>query len=252
MMLKEQRYKRIMDLIERQSTVTVKALADHLGVTRMTIRRDLDDLESRQLLIRIHGGARKKQVYGYRELSHDQKRTINIKEKKYIAQKCVQLIHDEDHIFIGPGTTNELIFDYLQHIHHLDVVTNAITIFERFKNDERFDVVLIGGRYRRHSGTFIGYFANKLLDEIKVDRAFIGVNGIIDSSLTTANEEEGNGQKIILDNAIERYVVADHAKFGVEAFHRFYKVSDLTAIITDPGISEETAAFYKKMTQVIR
>ncbi|MCO7124643.1 DeoR/GlpR family DNA-binding transcription regulator [Sporolactobacillus shoreicorticis] len=250
-MLKEERFKKIIDLVDKHATVSVNALAERLGVTKMTIRRDLNDLEHKQLLVRIHGGA-KKTVPSYMELSHEQKRTININEKKHVAQKCAQLIHDDGYVFIGPGTTNELIFDYLHHIHHLDVITNAITIFERFKNDARFDVILIGGRYRMSSGTFIGYFANKMLSEIKVGQAFVGVNGVMGTSVTIANEEEGNGQRIILNNADERYVTADHTKFGVEAFHHFYKVSDLTAIVTDPAVSQQNIRYYEHLTQLIR
>lgn len=250
-MLKEERFQKIMQQVDQLDTVRVTDLAKELDVTEMTIRRDLDDLEAKQLLVRIHGGARKKRVRNYTELSHGQKRTINVEEKRHIASKCAELIKNEETVFIGPGTTNELIYDYLNHIQHADIVTNAITIFERFKEDSRFDVILIGGRYRQRSGTFIGYFANQLLNQINVNKAFIGTNGIIDLYVTTANEDEGSGQKLILDNAGERYVVADHSKFGMEAFHRFYKISDLTGVVTDPGIDEKTTEFYKKYTQLI-
>lgn len=250
MILKEERYQQIIKMVNEEETVTVNALADKLGVAKMTIRRDLDDLERRRVLLRIHGGAQK---IGspYKELSHNQKRTLHVSEKQHIAQKCAALIHEDENVFLGPGTTNEMIFDYLDHIQHLDIVTNAMTIFERFKEDSRFDLLLIGGRYRRRSGTCIGYFANKLLNEIKVSKAFIGTNGISGSFVTTANEEEGNGQQVILNNAAERYVVADHSKIGVEAFYRFYEVEQLTAIITDPGIDQDIVDEYRKMTRMI-
>ena len=87
--------------------------------------------------------------------------------------------------------------------------------------------------------TFVGQFANKLLKEIKVSKAFIGVNGIDGHHVSTANEEEGNGNAIILNNAIEKYVVADNSKFDSYSFYSFYRVEDLNAIITDDSIPKK-------------
>lgn len=250
-MLKEDRYRLILDVISQKDVVKVSELAERLNVAEMTIRRDLNALEEQGLIERVHGGAKKKGTIPYVELSHVQKQTINVEEKKHIAQKCAELICDHDIVFIGPGTTNELIYDYVK-AENVDVITNSITVFNRFKHDSRYDVILIGGRFRERTGTFIGYFANKLLSEIKVNKAFIGTNGIIDTRVTTANEEEGNGQRIILDNAAEKYILADHSKFGVEAFCTFYDVKNVTAIITDTKISPQIEDYYKKWTKIIK
>ena len=99
--------------------------------------------------------------------------------------------------------------------------------------------------------TFVGQFANKLLKEIKVSKAFIGVNGIDGHNVTTANEEEGNGNAIILNNAIEKYIVADNSKFDSYSFYCFYQLDGLDAVITDDHISPKVKEKYKSYTNVL-
>lgn len=254
-MLREERYQRILKDIELNRTVRVSDLAKKLDVTEMTIRRDLSDLEEKNLLIRVHGGARKKHDDDYRELSHLQKQTINVEKKQSIAKHCVDLIQDQDVVFIGPGTTAGFIYDFLdkERYEHVDIVTNSVTVFEQFQNDApRFEIILVGGRYRSRTGTFVGYFTNKMLHEFNVNKAFIGTNGIVKMSITTANEEEGTAQKIILDNASETYILADSTKFGVEAFHNLYDVRNISAIITDSSIDSQLVSYYEDVVKIIK
>ena len=123
--------------------------------------------------------------------------------------------------------------------------------FEKLKDFPNYDLILVGGRYRVKTQTFVGQFANKLLKEIKVSKAFIGVNGIDGHSVSTANEEEGNGNAIILNNAIEKYVVADNSKFDSYSFYSFYRVEDLNAIITDDSIPKKIKDKYGLYTKII-
>lgn len=248
-LIKEERYQSILSMLEKNQTVEVSELAKLLNVTEMTVRRDLQALENEGLLVRVHGGARKKDSH-YVELSNNQKETINVELKKHIGQLCADLIEENESVFIGSGTTSSCIFDYLEN-KHFNLITNSITIFERAIKMPNIDVILVGGRYRKKTGTLVGYFANKLLSEIKVTKAFIGTNGISGTDITTANEEEGYGLQIILNNAIERYILADSTKFGIEAFFTFYDVKNTTGIITDKNINPHVADYYKKLTKII-
>ena len=137
-----------------------------------------------------------------------------------LPKKCADLIENGDTVFIGSGTTTDFIGDYLEG-KEISIVTNSLPIFEKLKDFPNYDLILVGGRYRVKTQTFVGQFANKLLKEIKVSKAFIGVNGIDGHSVSTANEEEGNGNAIILNNAIEKYVVADNSKFDSYSFLQF-------------------------------
>ena len=247
--MKDSRHVEILQELDRKSVVSVKELKELFGVTDMTIRRDLIDLEKQGLLVRVHGGAHKKVKDSLLEASHSEKNLINIDEKRTIAKKCAELIENGDTVFIGSGTTTDFIGDYLEG-KEISIVTNSLPIFEKLKDFPNYDLILVGGRYRVKTQTFVGQFANKLLKEIKVSKAFIGVNGIDGHSVSTANEEEGNGNAIILNNAIEKYVVADNSKFDSYSFYSFYRVEDLNAIITDDSIPKkikDKSALYTKI-----
>lgn len=237
MLLKENRHEVILDMLEQKSIVRVVEIKEKLNVTEVTIRRDLKELENKGFLQRVHGGAKKINKNTFEERSNLEKRQLNIEEKKHIGKLAASLIKANDVIFIGSGTTNEFIIDYIQ-VNHLKVVTNSIDIFSKLSSDERFEVILIGGRLRRKTGTFIGPFSNNMLELIHVHKAFVGTNGIFEGQVTTANEEEGNAQKIILDKAEESYIVADTTKLGVKAFYGFFSLKDSTALITGKRPSE--------------
>lgn len=248
--MKESRQRIILQELDQSGIVSVKNLKELLHVTDMTIRRDLIDLEKQGLLTRVHGGAHKKVRDGLNEVSHSEKTMLNIEEKKTIAQKCAGLIVNGDTVFIGSGTTTDFIGDYLDG-KDISIVTNSLPIFEKLKDNPNFDLILIGGRYRVKTQTFVGQFANNLLREIKVSKAFIGVNGIDGYNVTTANEEEGNGNAIILNNAIEKYIVADNSKFDSYSFYTFYRLDNIDAVITDENLSPKVREKYNSYTSLL-
>ena len=248
--MKESRQRIILQELDQSGVVSVKNLKELLHVTDMTIRRDLIDLEKQGLLTRVHGGAHKKVRDGLNEVSHSEKTMLNIEEKKTIAQKCAGLIVNGDTVFIGSGTTTDFIGDYLDG-KDISIVTNSLPIFEKLKDNPNFDLILIGGRYRVKTQTFVGQFANNLLREIKVSKAFIGVNGIDGYNVTTANEEEGNGNAIILNNAIEKYIVADNSKFDSYSFYTFYRLDNIDAVITDKNLSPKVREKYNSYTSLL-
>lgn len=249
-LLKENRYKEIIKLVEDKGHLKVSEASQLLDVTEMTIRRDFDHLEKEDLIKRVHGGAQKKEKESYTELSHIEKKTLNVNLKKQVAEKAASLVRENEIVFIGPGTTNELIYDYLT-VKSAKIITNSISIFSRFQHDERFELILIGGRLRERTGTFVGYLANTWIKDIKVKKSFIGTNGIISDRVTTADEEELIIQQIILENSSEKYIVADSTKFGVDSFQVITTVGDITGIITDRGLSEEAKVFYEGKCKII-
>ena len=216
----------------------------------MTLRRDLKFLEEQGLLVRIHGGARSKDSIKFQELSSTEKRSINLDKKIEVAKIAASLINENDIVYIGPGTTSEHIYDYIN-VSSAKIITNCLNIFEKFRNDNRFELILIGGRLRERTSTFVGNFANEVLIKIRVKIAFIGANGISDNNVMTSNEEEGVCQNIIMNNAMKRYVICDSTKIEKEDFFTLYKLEDATALITDSGIDAELKSKYSEYCKVI-
>lgn len=250
--MKVERKEKLLELIEARDFLKVNEAAKLLDVTEMTIRRDLRELESANRVRRIHGGAKKleDELASYTELSHKQKRELYVEEKKEIAKKAAALIRENDTVFLGPGTTTEYIYDYIE-VRSAKIITNSISIYNRFKNDPQFDLILIGGTLRERTGTFVGYFTGKWMQDIKVNKVFLGTNGIKDGQITTADEEEGVVQKVILNNSNENYILADSSKFGVEAFQSICNVDSLTAIITDEKLPETFITYYQNKCKLI-
>lgn len=249
-MLKDQRLETIQKLITTHGIIGVADLTTKLGVTEMTIRRDLKKLEEEGLIQRIHGGAKLPEELPKKELSHIEKQEINITEKMYIAKIIASLIESDDTIFLGPGTTIELVYDYLQVI-PMRVITNSIHVFNKFNQSNMYDLILIGGSYRERTGAFVGSIANQALSDLRVRKAFIGVNGVSRNTAFTSNEEEGTTQSTILDNAQERYLVADHSKVTKEDFFSFYELDATTALITDDKLSSAKKKELEQYTKVI-
>lgn len=249
-MLKEERQSIIINLLNEKGIIKVSDITDIINVTEMTIRRDLQELDDKGLLKRIHGGAQLNDSIIETELSHNEKQTININAKIDIAKKISELINDGDSVFLGTGTTIELVYDYLK-ASYLKIVTNSIHVFNKFVNDQRYELILIGGSYRNRTGAFVGSITNDILSKIKINKAFIGVNGICNNTVSNYNEDEGMIQSTVLNNSSERYIIADSTKLDKNDFYHFYNLDDTTAIITDSNISDENLERYSQYTKII-
>ncbi len=249
MNLKEARHQKILKSLKENGSVSVSELSDAMNVAPMTIRRDLKELENKALLVRVHGGAVLMHTF-YNELANDEKKALHSDKKRIIAEKASRLIQNEDTIFIGSGTTNEAIFPFIKHM-HLRIITNSLYIFEQYEALEHMDIVLIGGRYRKKTGSFIGQLANTMLEQLHIDKAFIGVNGISDNDATTANEEEGKANEIVLNRSTKKYLVSDSSKFNTRAFTVFYKLDAIDAIITDDAITQPLTQKYSTITEIL-
>ncbi|MCI1892406.1 MAG: DeoR/GlpR family DNA-binding transcription regulator [Schleiferilactobacillus harbinensis] len=249
-MLKRERLLTIRELVDRKGIVTVTEIGENLGVSAMTVRRDLDELAGENLLIRIHGGAQSKRYNQMTELSRVEKRNLHVSEKTAIAKIIGSMIHDGDTVYIGPGTTNELVAEYITAT-DVRVITNSLPVFQSFQSRaDHFSLQLIGGRYRPRSGAFIGSLANEVLRRLRTDKAFVSVNGLDEQVLSNANTEEGETQRIALTNAGRRYAVADHSKLNRRDFYGFYDTSQLDGIVTDPQITNNDYTKYRHLTAV--
>ncbi len=250
------RKKYILDKLDEDSFVKVSELQRDLGVTLMTVRRDLNQLEEEGYLIRVHGGAQKVEkdipvisTPNIWTLKHKDRRLVNADKKERIAQKAASLIQDNDIVFISASTTNERIAQYMK-AKNVKIVTNCLYIFFLFYKLEGIDAVLIGGRYDDFLESFLGTITYDGLSKVNFTKAFVGTNAITDNNLYASNEEEGLLHKLALDNATERYVVCDSTKFNTNAFFKYYDCRDLTAIITD-RFEIDKILEYREITNII-
>lgn len=248
---KKERHLKIIQMTNKSGIITVGEIIHALQVSDMTIRRDLEELDQQGKLIRIHGGAQSLQHNKKSELSHTQKKAIHVAEKKAIAQKMASFIQEDETIFLGTGTTLEMLADYLS-VKHLRVITNSLPVFESLQQfSEQYELTLIGGKYRKHTGVFIGSIANEALSKLSFDKVFVSANGVMDYKLYTADAEEGYTHTIILQQAKALFVVADHYKLDHDDFYQYYELPDTATLITDNQVSETVKAHYEKLMHVV-
>lgn len=247
-MLKRERLQKIMAMVTDQSFVSVASLAEEIGVSEMTIRRDLDELDATGKLMRVHGGAQVISQQESAEMNYRQKREVHIDEKQEIAKYAASLVRDGETIYVGPGTTLEFMVAKL-HQRDLRIVTNSLPVFEVAReNPHNYELILIGGNYRRRSGAFNGPLAIELVEKMKYDRGFVGVNGISNASMMTSNMPEGRTQNVALNRSIKKYVLADLYKLGRNDFYQFYNLYDVDELITNKKLSPDIASHYNQIT----
>ena len=233
-MFLEERYEKIVELVNLNGRVTVKDLAKQFEVSEDCIRKDLRGLENMNKLKRVYGGA-------IINRSHndikpvDERKNINIEIKKKIAENAMKLIEDGDIIFLDVSTNNlEIAKELKESEMKITVVTNMIEIVLVLKKCSNIKVITVGGEFNVEVGAVIGAAADRYIKKFTYDKSFIGVCGINMESgyISTLNLEDGNTKKTIIECSNRSYLVSEDEKFNYDEFYKFARIEEITAIIT--------------------
>lgn len=240
-MFPEERRRRILEQMRSGAAVTVADLASEFGVSESSIRRDLRDLEQSGLLARTHGGALP--VDGtLEEPSFAEKSALHLAEKREIARVAAGLVKDGDSIILDAGTTTLEIARLLLQRRDLTVVTNAYHIAAEMADAPGIRVVVTGGEIKGNTLALVGPMAERALEEINVDRVFLGTNGLdLERGLTTPTQAEAAIKRRMIAAARQTIVVADHTKMGKVAFATIAPVTRAHIIITDRHMDSDVA-----------
>lgn len=249
-MLKRERLHKIVEMVNTQGIITVNEIINKLDVSDMTIRRDLDELDKAGKIVRIHGGAQSISYSINQELSHSEKQELQMEEKRKIVQLASTYINDGDTIFLGPGTTIELLSHFLVN-KHIRIVTNNYPAFEILKQSDSVNLILTGGDFRKNTGALVGTITNINLKRINFTKAFISANGIHNESICTYNIEEGEAQEIALNNSRTKYLLLDNKKLNKDDFYVFYNLHDIDHLITDGNINKDVKTHYEQYVNII-
>lgn len=241
-MFAEERYVKIIELIKELGKITVAELSEIMEVSAVTIRRDLEKLEEQNLIMRTHGGAMpigSGAVAMGMEQSFSEKEVALVREKNDIAEAASLLVQEGEAILLTPGTTNMLLAKKLLQMKEITIVTNAVNIATYILDQSALDVVLLGGSMRKKSYATVGSIAEQSLKHIRVNKLFLGVDGIdLKEGLTTPNLSEANINRQMIDIAKEVVVVADHSKFGRVTFSKMASMNVIHTIVTDRQLSQ--------------
>ncbi|MGH2525265.1 MAG: DeoR/GlpR family DNA-binding transcription regulator [Actinomycetota bacterium] len=236
--LPAERHRRIEGILRERRVVRVSTLSEQIGVSEVTIRRDLEALERRGILERTHGGAVLTQRMRA-EPAYVEAISSNPEAKRRIAQAAADLVDAGDTLYLNGGTTTLQVFRHLR-APGLKVITNHVGIaLESAEHD--FDLLLVGGHYRAPSNSVVGPFATEALRKTHATRAYVGVEGVsVTSGLTSPVAAEAEIARVMIEQARGRVViVADHSKIGTVADFVIAPLEAADTLVVDDAVDEE-------------
>lgn len=238
-MLARDRHRRILELLERDGSLTNTQLAEELDVSIMTVRRDLNELEHRGLMQRVHGGA---QAIGEPDVGYSLRSRRDMGAKRAIGRTAAELVRDGETIYLDAGTTTIEIARCLhrREFRHLKVVTHAVNIATELSGHANITVIQVGGEIYRQTYAATGPLALETIKHFSFDRLFLAAQGFdLDGGLTNGNLTENEIKRAAMDNSRWIALVADASKWKATTFARIAPVARLNAIITDNRLPPE-------------
>ena len=209
--------------VNRAGQVTVSVLAEHFDVSPDTIRRDLDQLDTEGLLIRMHGGAMSNSAVPWHDTSLSDRARLRSAQKDLIGATAAGLVHDGHVLFINGGTTALALADHLSDKRELIIATNNLSLPAQINNETCRDMYVIGGRVRLSGQVTIGpvSFASSISgvdNDVHVDLALIGVGAVDADGLSTSNLDEAAMLGQMAARARRVAILADSSKFDQRLF----------------------------------
>lgn len=242
--LARQRHEVILTEVRVRGAVRVSDLAALLGVSDMTVRRDLDTLHEAGLVEKVHGGATSTADRSADEPGFAAKSLRNTNEKLAIAQAAATLVRAGTAIGVTAGTTTWQFAYHLTEISDLIVVTNSIRVADVLDQSPRPDrTVILTGGVRTPSDALVGPVAVQALRTLHFDAVFMGVHGMsARAGFTTPNLNEAETNRAFADATQRLVVLADHTKWNVTGLSSIAPLHDADTVVTDSGATAETRA----------
>lgn len=241
-----ERHQFILKKLQDSGHVNVQELSVQMNVSDVTIRKDLKQLEDKNLLFRSHGGASKTNPYA-NDKPVAEKERLNADEKQTIAKAAAAMIGHNDSIIIGSGTTMHALAKAIHPEQHLTVITSALNVALELSHHKNVEVLQLGGQLRQNSSSVMGPYAEQILADVSCSILFLGVDGIdLNMGITTTSLMEARLNQKMMDAAEVTVVLADSSKFGKRGLGKICTLDQVQHIITDSGITAETIAFLEE------
>ena len=240
-MLIEERRQHILALIQKHGRVLVEELSGTLDLSKITIRKDLDYLESRQMLTRTHGGALAKGAGALADPAFHEKEKLHHDEKVRIAHAAANMVSEEQCLILDSGSTTIEVARALMSFRRLTIITNALNIASELAATD-FEIILLGGTLRRNSFSVVGPLTEEMLREFHADLLFLGVDGFDERiGLTTPNIFESRVNRAMIQSADKVVAVCDSTKFSRRSHSLIAEPRAVHAVITDSGLDPTKA-----------
>jgi DeoR/GlpR family transcriptional regulator of sugar metabolism len=239
----------IVKAVNAHETATVAEIAQWVGASPATVRRDLVWLDRQDLIMRTRGGATATDYSSQALLrrsvpAYEQRLNEYVEEKRSIGQCAAEYIHDGETIILDASSTNHYILPYLTKKQDLTVLTNSLYISKELmtiaETNPSLTVICSGGTLFMRSHSFIGMIAEQALSQFYVDKAFIGLRGIsLQHGLTSPFPEEIAVKRQMIKCAQQVFILADHTKFNLTLASLITHLNVVHTLITDAHVAPE-------------
>ncbi len=230
-------------MVRSSGLVSVEALAEGLGVSPSTIRRDLQSLDAGGILRRVRGGAGC--IADDDPVPFDEVATVATDDKERVARGAAELVRDGDVVLLDIGTTTARLARLLRG-RRITVITSSLAVVDELRHDSTVELLVLGGILRRNYLSFVGMLTEQALREVRAHRLFLGTSGIgVDGQVMDSTLVEVPVKRAMIGSAEQTVVLADRGKFPGTGLLPVCGADAVDVLITNDGADPTTLAAYR-------
>ena len=238
---------RIVELLEQHGALELDATASELGVSPMTVRRDLDDLEATGLLRRVRGGAVR--VAGPQPF--DARRATHARAKALIAEKALALVPADGSIAIDASTTTGMLAALVRERAGLTVVTNSRENFAALRAASGVRPILVGGEEEPTTGSLVGPLAEQAVRSMHYRAFFISAAGLDATGTSEVSLSESHVKHAFAEQADRVILCIDSSKLGLRSLAAAIPLARIATVVTELDPSDPALAEYRELVEFV-
>ncbi|SNY92887.1 transcriptional regulator, DeoR family [Cohaesibacter sp. ES.047] len=235
----EDRRQQILSMVQAQKTVQLDQLAKTLDVSRMTVHRDLDLLESRGLLRKERGGATAESSLLFESNFHYRSQTDE-SSKRNLAREAAELIEPGSVVMLDDSTTTLMMCQYIKQIDNVTVISNSLAVCEQLRSASNVKLIITGGNYSETHQSFSGIICEQGLGQLRSDWAFLSASSVIDNRLYHQDQEIVRVKLALMAASERKALLLTSRKFQTRALTHFADLTEFDKLFIDRQLDEAT------------
>jgi DeoR/GlpR family transcriptional regulator of sugar metabolism len=233
----KERQTKIADFILASGFVTVDELMEKFNISRMTVHRDLDDLERAQLIQKVRNGASAQPSnifesdFGYRE-------RVNVRQKEAICQLAATYLHDGMVLFIDDSTTVIPLIQHFRRLKSLTIITSCLPAINVITQIPDISLIVLGGEYKHKYRSSYGYFCVNAINRIHADMTILSPHSYKSGSIFEYEQEVISSKRAMMENSEKSMILMDNSKFKQTTLYLLAKITEFDHVIIDSEVPE--------------